>query len=193
MDYRIRVGNEDKIVHSSEYLAHYGILGMKWGIRRYQNENGSLTEAGAKRYSRKAAKDEKRLAKKEAKGDYYRELGANRLKRRAEVANYRVDKYASQGGWKKTMSSADYNKKVKEIKTVAKDISEDRDRLTLFGERTDKNRIHANVGIGTIVGTGVVAVGIAATNGLAGLAAASLLASGAGTAGLSYYKKTLKY
>lgn len=32
------------------YLAHHGIKGMKWGIRRYQNEDGSYTEAGKKRY-----------------------------------------------------------------------------------------------------------------------------------------------
>ena len=35
---------------SSNYLAHHGILGQKWGIRRYQNADGSLTEAGKKRY-----------------------------------------------------------------------------------------------------------------------------------------------
>lgn len=31
-------------------LQHWGIKGMKWGIRRYQNEDGTLTEAGKKRY-----------------------------------------------------------------------------------------------------------------------------------------------
>jgi len=36
------------IKHSE--LAHHGILGQKWGVRRYQNEDGSLTEAGKKRY-----------------------------------------------------------------------------------------------------------------------------------------------
>lgn len=32
------------------YLAHHGILGMKWGVRRYQNEDGSLTDEGRKHY-----------------------------------------------------------------------------------------------------------------------------------------------
>lgn len=35
----------------SDYLEHYGIKGMKWGIRRFQNKDGSLTKAGLKRYS----------------------------------------------------------------------------------------------------------------------------------------------
>lgn len=32
------------------YLVHHGIKGQKWGVRRYQNEDGSLTEEGKKRY-----------------------------------------------------------------------------------------------------------------------------------------------
>ena len=31
-------------------LAHHGIKGQKWGVRRYQNADGSLTPAGKKRY-----------------------------------------------------------------------------------------------------------------------------------------------
>jgi hypothetical protein len=33
-------------------LYHAGIKGMKWGVRRYQNKDGSLTPAGKKRYDR---------------------------------------------------------------------------------------------------------------------------------------------
>ena len=33
------------------YLIHYGIKGQKWGDRRYQNEDGSLTEEGKRRYA----------------------------------------------------------------------------------------------------------------------------------------------
>lgn len=62
---------------------HYGVLGMKWGVRRYQNEDGSLTEAG------------KRLRK--LNGEAF--LAADRIRnQKRRLANfqdnpYRVDRF----------------------------------------------------------------------------------------------------
>ena len=38
------------------YIAHHGILGQKWGVRRYQNEDGTLTPEGRERYQEKEYK-----------------------------------------------------------------------------------------------------------------------------------------
>ena len=44
MEYIIEKKNED-------HLEHHGVKGQKWGVRRYQNADGSLTNSGKKRYS----------------------------------------------------------------------------------------------------------------------------------------------
>lgn len=47
---------EIRVVRKNDDLEHSGIKGMKWGKRRYQNKDGSLTDAGKKRYGRDAKK-----------------------------------------------------------------------------------------------------------------------------------------
>lgn len=46
----------------SNELYHYGVKGMKWGVRRYQNKDGTLTAAGKKRKRSSTADERKRAA-----------------------------------------------------------------------------------------------------------------------------------
>ena len=73
------------------YLAHHGILGMKWGIRRYQNEDGSLTEDGKRhardvRYSSFRSWNDTRDAKRISARD------AKQGKRRSDAFNKKAEK-----------------------------------------------------------------------------------------------------
>lgn len=60
-------------MNQEEYLAHHGILGQKWGVRRYQNPDGTLTAAGKKRYAKSLSKYSDR---EEAEKDISKHLGA---------------------------------------------------------------------------------------------------------------------
>ena len=77
-----------------EYLAHSGIKGMKWGIRRYRNEDGTLTEAGKKRYAKMNAKVDKMYDRKTraAKATLQRHADMDALEKKDPEAKYWMTK-----------------------------------------------------------------------------------------------------
>lgn len=105
-------------------LYHHGIKGQKWGVRRYQNEDGSLTEAGKKRYLE---------AFSEANHEYHNkweseDLNANPGNPRSKVKN-RVDSIAE-----KHMTGQNYREKQAKTDTLLEARQKQSILSGLFGE-----------------------------------------------------------
>ena len=76
---------------SDEELYHHGILGQKWGIRRYQNADGTLTSEGRERMLARARKYESK-ANTTIGESYSAKLKRAKLNQKAKDARYEVKK-----------------------------------------------------------------------------------------------------
>ena len=90
-------------------LAHHGIKGQKWGVRRYQNADGSFTDAGKKRYYRQQVRETRR-DHKAIDSEYVQ--GWKDL-RRVEKAHYKELRNRKQNG---TLTKEQYKKSKKYAK-----------------------------------------------------------------------------
>lgn len=93
-------------ISTSDELYHHGVLGMKWGVRRYQNYNGSYTQAGLKRYEKSASTYEDLKAKKKQYGSrtmmdsrttYGRATKLAKQRMKKDYKHLKQDKLADQG------------------------------------------------------------------------------------------------
>jgi hypothetical protein len=74
---------------SDEELYHHGIKGQKWGIRRFQNKDGSLTPAGKKRYGddgpNKPKTKEEKKAERELKREYKQQRAEEQSRNKSKI------------------------------------------------------------------------------------------------------------
>lgn len=126
-------------VHSDDELSHHGILGQKWGVRRYQNPDGSLTPLGRKRYGVKT----------------YAELSSSQKRE--------VNKLDKEVQAKEDAENAN-KQRLREIKEEGK---AEKALLREQKNAETRDRIAKRITIGTIAIAGIIGVGALALAGRA--------------------------
>lgn len=114
---------EYEIYRTDDELYHHGIRGMRWGIRRYQNKDGSLTPRGKKRYDaelKKVREQEKVLKNRQATRAKIEKLEAR--KKAAAAEKEALD--AAEGKTKKRKLFGRKEKAEKDVKKSVKDMSD---------------------------------------------------------------------
>lgn len=134
-------------------LQHHGIPGMKWGIRRFQNKDGSLTSDGKKRYSVvQAVKDHNAKKKKQQQLEKARQVRAEK-KAAAEERAKKLEKgkipikKMSDDEIKARITRLELEKKLKDLETETAQaaVSKGKRFINKFADST-LDKVADNVG-----------------------------------------------
>lgn len=144
---RKAIRSKTSVTHSEnqngEELYHHGILGQKWGVRRYQNSDGSLTDEGRKRYGNyshmsddelRSTLNRKRLEKR------YKELKVGYNKSISKGAGDLTDK-ASSLSRTLTGKKSDTTKATNAVGNVVRGTTKIVDKVGQINKDSKKNKI----------------------------------------------------
>ena len=109
------------VCKGEDELTHWGVRGMRWGIRRYQNKDGSLTKAGQKRYNDELAavrKEEKTLKNRKSVQTKLDKLEARKKAVEAEKKKFDEEQKKSKRNSKKSDADESTSAKKKSIKDM---------------------------------------------------------------------------
>lgn len=134
--------NWDDILAEQEHLEHHGVIGMKWGQRRYQNKDGSLTSAGRIHYGvseRRKSYDAKKKQQAIRSGDM-----KTVLKNRKNMTDKELEKAISRVKASKEISD-EYETKKREAQetrkeTIKKGISKAGELASAAAEKHAENK-----------------------------------------------------
>lgn len=133
-------------------LAHWGVIGMKWGIRRYQNKDGTLTEAGKKHRDKTGET-----------GYQYHSLHTKGYAKAASKTRLKATRAEEKG---KTKKAAKLNKRADRLEEATRYNNEIDRRMQSYAERTSVGKNILSRGLtGGHLGGKTYTTALAAMNG----------------------------